>query len=82
MPIKIIFLYFLKEDEASLAAEERERMHQANKLKQEAERRTKRLDHEGVVALLHEDEEWDEKAAKKARHKVTATDLIQALRTK
>lgn len=57
-------------------------MHQANKLKQEAERRTKRLDHEGVVALLHEDEEWDEKAGKKARHKVTATDLIQALRTK
>ncbi|RMX39987.1 hypothetical protein pdam_00022972 [Pocillopora damicornis] len=71
-----------QEDEASLAAEERERMHQANKLKQGAERRTKRLDHEGVVALLHEDEEWDEKAAKKARQKVTATDLIQALRTK
>ena len=57
-------------------------MHQANKLKQGAERRTKRLDHEGVVALLHEDKEWDEKAAKKARQKVTATDLIQALRTK
>ena len=72
----------LKEDEASLAAEERERMQQANKLKQGAERRTKRLDHEGVVALLHEDEEWDEKATKKARHKVTATDLIQALRAK
>ncbi|PFX16028.1 hypothetical protein AWC38_SpisGene19720 [Stylophora pistillata] len=71
-----------QEDEASLAAEEREKMHQANKLKQGAERRTKRLDHEGVVALLHEDEEWDEKGAKKARHKVTATDLIQALRTK
>lgn len=57
-------------------------MHQANKLKQGAERRTKRLDHEGVIALLHDDEEWDEKTAKKARHKVTATDLIQALRTK
>lgn len=57
-------------------------MHQGNKLKQGAERRTKRLDHEGVIALLHDDEEWDEKTAKKARHKVTATDLIQALRTK
>lgn len=77
-----VVLICFKEDEASLAAEERERMHQANKLKQGAERRTKRLDHEGVVALLHEDEEWDEKAAKKARQKVTATDLIQALRTK
>lgn len=72
----------LQEDEASLAAEERERMQQANKLKQGAERRTKRLDHEGVVALLHEDEEWDDKDAKKVRHKVTATDLVQALRTK
>lgn len=72
----------LQEDEASLAAEERERMQQAHKLKQGAERRTKRLDHEGVVALLHDDEEWDDKAAKKARHKVTATDLVQALHTK
>ena len=78
----LLFNFVSKEDEASLAMEDRDRMTRASKLKQGAERRTKRLDHEGVAALLHDDEEWNGDDAKKARHKVTATDIIHALRTK
>ena len=62
--------------------EERDRLNRAVKIKKGAERRTRRLDHEGVTALLHEDEEWDETAARKARQRVTATELIEAVRNK
>ncbi|EDO46860.1 predicted protein, partial [Nematostella vectensis] len=69
-------------DDATLAAEERERMQNASQLKHRSSKRARRFDHEGVSAILHDDEEWDEEAAKKARQRVTATDLLQALKKK
>ncbi|XP_032219683.2 trichohyalin [Nematostella vectensis] len=72
----------LQADDATLAAEERERMQNASQLKHRSSKRARRFDHEGVSAILHDDEEWDEEAAKKARQRVTATDLLQALKKK
>jgi len=72
----------LQADDASLAAEEREKQDKASKLKHNANRRTRRLDHEGVEALLHDDEDWDEESARKARQRVTASELLHALKMK
>ena len=51
-------------------------------MKKGAERLVRRLDHEGLPALLHDGEDYKETSERKAREKVSATELIEALRNK
>ena len=72
----------VQEDEASVTLEEKKRMDSGEKIKRGAERLLRRLDKEGMTALLHDGEDYMESSEKKVRQKVTATELIEALRNK
>ena len=76
-------MFFLQEDNYKIAERVAIRNQESSKLKQKSKQRIRRLERDGIDALLYDDEsEAEDDEGRKGRQQIGASDLMAILKSK